>query len=134
MSFFEIIQHLRYYNLPLLQRQIVRIILMVPIYALGSALSLTHPDYAIYVNTIRDVYEAFVIHCFLQVMLDYPGGEAKVVEGILERCALPTRLPTPLGYSLAPRAAARPLLPADAAPAGRSSRTPCRSAGFPRWP
>ena len=87
LSFFEIIQHLRYYNLPLLQRQIVRVIFMVPIYALGSALSLTHHEYSIYVNTIRDVYEAFVIHCFLQVMLDYPGGESKVVEGILERWA-----------------------------------------------
>jgi hypothetical protein len=67
LSIWEIVLHLRHYNLPLLQRQIVRIIIMIPVYALGSGLSLTHPDESIYVNTIRDIYEAFVIHCFLQV-------------------------------------------------------------------
>jgi Organic solute transporter Ostalpha len=69
----------------LLQKNIIRIIIMVPIYAFGSALSITQPNLSIYINTIRDVYEAFVIHCFLQVMLDYPGGEQKVVEGILDK-------------------------------------------------
>ncbi len=34
---------------------------------------------------VRDVYEAFVIHCFLVLMLDFPGGEQKVTEGLLAR-------------------------------------------------
>lgn len=90
---YEVIKHLQYYNLPLLQRQIIRILIMLPIYGIGSALSLTAPSVSLYLATVRDVYEAFVIHCFLQVMLDYPGGEAKVVEGISERPKL--RQPVP---------------------------------------
>lgn len=76
--------HLVYYSRPLLQRQIVRIIMIVPVYAICSAFSLTFEHYAVYINTIRDVYEAYCIHCFLVLMLDFPGGEPAVVDGIKE--------------------------------------------------
>jgi len=85
VSFWEMYKHLQYYNLPLLQRQVIRIIFMLPIYAFMSALSLSFEEYALYFAMLRDVYEALVIHCFLQMMLDYPGGEQKVVEGIVDR-------------------------------------------------
>lgn len=64
--------------------QIIRIILIIPVYALCSALSLLLDEYSIYINTVRDVYEAYCIHCFLALMLDYPGGEHAVVNGIRE--------------------------------------------------
>lgn len=67
LTFFEVYRHLQYYNLPLLQRQIIRIVLMVPIYGIGSAWSLTQPHWSVYLATVRDIYEAFVIHCFLEV-------------------------------------------------------------------
>ena len=38
-------KHLQHYSRPLLQRQIVRIIVIVPVYALCSALSLTFEHY-----------------------------------------------------------------------------------------
>ena len=50
-------RHLQYYNLPLLQRQIIRIVLMVPIYGVLSALSLTQPHWSVYLATVRDIYE-----------------------------------------------------------------------------
>jgi hypothetical protein len=93
LTIYEVIKHLQYYNLPLLQRQIIRILIMLPIYGIGSALSLSAPSASLYLATVRDVYEAFVIHCFLQLMLDYPGGEAKVVEGISDKPKL--RQPVP---------------------------------------
>ena len=93
LTIYEVIKHLQYYNLPLLQRQIIRILIMLPIYGIGSALSLSVPSASLYLATVRDVYEAFVIHCFLQLMLDYPGGEAKVVEGISDKPKL--RQPVP---------------------------------------
>ena len=78
-------RHLQHYNRPILQRQIVRIILIIPVYAVCSGLSLTFEHYAVYINTIRDVYEAYCIHCFLVLMLDFPGGEAAVVDGIKDK-------------------------------------------------
>ncbi len=40
--------------IPLLQRYIVRILFMVPMYSICSFPSLIHPDQAIYWNTVRD--------------------------------------------------------------------------------
>lgn len=91
--------HLRFYNLPLLQRQIVRIILIVPIYALGSLLSLLFPAGSLYFNTVRDVYEAYVIHSFLALMLDFPGGEPAVVRGIADQ----PKLKHPIPFCCLPR-------------------------------
>jgi hypothetical protein len=76
------VRHLQNYSRPLLQRQIVRIVFIIPVYAVCSALSLSFEVYAHYVDTVRDVYEAYCIHCFLVLMLDFPGGEAAVVEGV----------------------------------------------------
>ena len=90
-----IFKHLQHYNRPLLQRQVVRIILIVPVYAVCSALSLNFEHEAVYINTIRDIYEAYCIHCFLVLMLDFPGGEAAVVEGIKEKGLL--KHPFPCG-------------------------------------
>lgn len=67
-------KHLQYYNLPLLQRQIIRIVLMVPIYGVTSAWSLTHPHWSVYLATVRDCWEAFVIHCFLVRGCAFPPG------------------------------------------------------------
>lgn len=42
------------HSILLLQRYIVRIIFMVPMYSICSFPSLIHPDQAIYWNTVRD--------------------------------------------------------------------------------
>ena len=53
----QIYQHLKHYYCPSQQKWIVRILFMVPIYALSSWLSLKFHNHAIYFDTIRNVYE-----------------------------------------------------------------------------
>jgi len=83
----QIYQHLRWYSLPSEQRWIVRILFIVPIYSFDSWLSLLFfsKDIYIYFNTIRDVYEAFVIYSFLSLCYEYLGGESNIMAEIRGR-------------------------------------------------
>ncbi|KAG0354677.1 hypothetical protein BG005_006301 [Podila minutissima] len=60
-------------KMPNQQRYIVRMLLMVPIYAISSWFSFVYVREAIYYETIRILYEAFVIASFLILMLQYLG-------------------------------------------------------------
>jgi hypothetical protein len=53
----------QHYHKPTLQLYIIRILIIVPVYALLSWLSLTFPSIAIWFNTIRDVYERHATRC-----------------------------------------------------------------------
>lgn len=53
-----VIAHILQYREPVLQRYTIRIVLMIPTFALSSFVSLVAPDASFYVTTIRDVYEA----------------------------------------------------------------------------
>ena len=68
-----ILQHLRHYKHPILQRYAIRIILMVPVYAVDSYISLWVPEYAFYINSCRDVYEAYVIYNFVAMVRSASG-------------------------------------------------------------
>lgn len=78
IALYQICMHLRLYNEPALQRYIVRIVFMVPVYAVASFLSLVNPSNSIYYESIRDVYEAWVIYNFLALLLVYVGGPGAV--------------------------------------------------------
>ncbi|KNC55239.1 transmembrane protein 184a [Thecamonas trahens ATCC 50062] len=71
--------HLHHYTHKALQRYSVRILLIVPVFALGSLLSLLYPNYALYFATVRDLYEAWVLYCFLHLMIGYGGGDSAIV-------------------------------------------------------
>jgi len=75
VSLYNIFMHLRFYNSPQFQLWIVRILIVIPIYGLTSFLALRFMDSALYLETIRDVYEAFVVYCFLKLLLNLMGGE-----------------------------------------------------------
>jgi len=75
----SIFMHLKNYRKPMLQRMVIRIMLMVPIYAVSSLISLFSLDAAFIIDVIRDVYEAFVIYCFFQLLLGYLGGERSLL-------------------------------------------------------
>jgi hypothetical protein len=79
LSVYNIYQHLQHYSRPQLQRYIVRILVIVPVYALGSFLSLKFVKQALYFDTIRDCYEAFVVYSFLALVLSFAGGESVCV-------------------------------------------------------
>ncbi|GAQ82047.1 hypothetical protein KFL_000980340 [Klebsormidium nitens] len=82
ISAYEIAQHLDSYTKPLEQKKIIRILMMVPIYAVDSWLALRFKNVAIYINTLRECYEAYVIYSFFEYLLAYVGGETRLGEEI----------------------------------------------------
>ncbi|KAL1724837.1 organic solute transporter subunit alpha/Transmembrane protein, partial [Schizophyllum commune] len=79
VSAFSIYLHLKNYRKPALQRMVVRIMVMIPIYAVASLISLFSLEAAFFIDAIRDVYEAFVIYCFFVLLLVYLGGERSLL-------------------------------------------------------
>ncbi|KAF5353742.1 hypothetical protein D9758_008638 [Tetrapyrgos nigripes] len=70
---------LKNYRKPILQRMVVRIMVMVPIYAVSSFISLFSLEAAFFIDAVRDIYEAFVIYCFFVLLLSYLGGERSLL-------------------------------------------------------
>jgi hypothetical protein len=60
----QVAQHLENYRMPRLQRHVIRILFMVPIYAVDCWLALRFKDSTIYFDTVRECYEAYVIYNF----------------------------------------------------------------------
>lgn len=73
-------RHLKNYTNPAIQKHVIRIAMMVPIYAIGSWLSLRYKDHALYIDLLRDCYEAFVIYSFVWMLSAYAGGDAKLLD------------------------------------------------------
>ncbi|KAJ7394956.1 transmembrane protein 184C [Pitangus sulphuratus] len=71
ISLWGILQHLVHYTQPELQKPIIRILWMVPIYSLDSWIALKYPNIAIYVDTCRECYEAYVIYNFMVFLSNY---------------------------------------------------------------
>ena len=57
--------HLANFTTPKIQRKIVGILWIVPIFAIDSWLSLRFIKASVYLDMFRDCYEAYVIHLFL---------------------------------------------------------------------
>jgi hypothetical protein len=55
-------KHVQYYTKPHLQRMIIRILLIVPMYSCWSFMSLVVPGKSDYFDLVRDCYESFVIY------------------------------------------------------------------------
>ncbi|KAF5952076.1 hypothetical protein HYC85_010020 [Camellia sinensis] len=89
LALLHIYRHLLNYTEPTYQRYIVRIIFMVPVYALMSFLSLVLNESSIYFNSIREIYEAWVIYNFLSLCLAWVGGPGAVVLSLSGRVLKP---------------------------------------------
>lgn len=70
-SFWQITQHLVYFNKPYLQKYIVRILWMVPIYSMNAWIAMVVPKAGVYLDVCREAYEAFVIYSFMKYLLNY---------------------------------------------------------------
>lgn len=79
ISLYGIIMHLKHYNQPHIQVYIVRILWMVPIYSMESWLCLRYHSNAIYIETLRDFYESYVLYSFLQFLIQVLGGEEELI-------------------------------------------------------
>ncbi|XP_047120802.1 transmembrane protein 184C [Schistocerca piceifrons] len=75
ISIWEIIQHMVFYTKPHLQKHIIRILWMVPIYALNAWIGLLCPQQSIYYDSLRECYEAYVIYNFMTYLLNYLNAE-----------------------------------------------------------
>ena len=82
------------YRKPLLQRYVIRILLMVPIYAASSWASVESLTAAFYLDPLRDIYEAFTIYTFLQLLINFLGGERSLI--IMMHGRAPRSHPWPL--------------------------------------
>ncbi|KAK1708329.1 uncharacterized protein CLUP02_17643 [Colletotrichum lupini] len=71
LSFYLVFMHSINYTKPREQRQIIRILFMVPVYAASSFLQLWYYWHAVYFQLMSDCYEAFAIASFFSLMCHY---------------------------------------------------------------
>ncbi|GJR79809.1 LAZ1 homolog 1-like protein isoform X1 [Tanacetum coccineum] len=80
LSTYLIFEHLAAYNQPEEQKFLIGLVMMVPVYALESFLSLLDADDAFNYEIIRDWYEAFALYCFARYLIACLGGEKSTIE------------------------------------------------------
>jgi len=80
MSLRLVYLHLTHWHMPDVQKYVVRILWMVPLYSVQSYLSLRFHDARIYIDAIRDFYEAYVIASFVYYLMELLGGQERLVE------------------------------------------------------
>jgi hypothetical protein len=73
LTMFHMTSHLRNYHAPVVQRKVIAILWMSPIYAVTSFLSLVVPVLEGYLSIIKDFYEAYVIYTFLAFLIAVLG-------------------------------------------------------------
>ena len=77
---FQLYMHWRHWSHPASQKLIVRILLMVPVYAISSWVALLELEYSTYIDFVRVCYEAFTLYTFMVLLTQYLGGHEGVVE------------------------------------------------------
>jgi hypothetical protein len=77
--------HFTHWYMPKVQKYVVRIIWMVPLYAIQSWLSLRFRDSRIYIDAARDLYEAFVISSFVYYLIELLGGQEQLVRTLRQK-------------------------------------------------
>ena len=70
----QILQHLIHYRQPALQKFVVRILWMVPVYAVNSWCGLRFKHISLYLDVLRESYEAFVVYSFVKYLMTYLGS------------------------------------------------------------
>jgi ABC-type sugar transport system permease subunit len=71
IAVFLIFQHATHYSKPWEQKHIIRILFMIPVYAIVSFVSYMFYKHAIYWEVLRDCYEAFAIASFFTLLCHY---------------------------------------------------------------
>lgn len=79
--------HLTHWYMPQVQKYVVRILFMVPIYAIQSYLSIVFHQNRVYMSTIRDFYEAFVIASFVYYLMELLGGQEPLTRLLATKAA-----------------------------------------------
>jgi hypothetical protein len=69
ISIWHMMSHLRKLNEPMIQRKIIAIMWMVPIYSISAWLGLVFVGAQAYLSLIKDIYEAYIIYTFLSFLI-----------------------------------------------------------------
>mmetsp|Transcript_23584 Transcript_23584/g.42531 ORF Transcript_23584/g.42531 Transcript_23584/m.42531 type:complete len:431 (-) Transcript_23584:51-1343(-) len=85
-------KHIRYNKHAIMRAYVVRILFMVPIYAMTAWLGLVQKEYAMWWDLVREVYEAFTIYAFVMFLTEYLGGVEDVKALVLARYTVGRRL------------------------------------------
>lgn len=78
LCFVQIHHHIYHNHHPETRKYIIRILLMVVVYCIESWFGLYVPSLSLYLDTIRDFYEAIVIYSFYQLLICALGGYENV--------------------------------------------------------
>jgi len=73
-----IVQHLVNYYMPQVQKYVIRILFMVPIFSIQAWFSLFFHGAAQYIRAFRELYEAFVLSSFVYYIIELLGGEEEL--------------------------------------------------------
>ena len=88
ISMWHMTSHLRNFCSPAVQRKVLAIMWMCPIYSVTSWLSLVMPQYEAGLEVIKDLYEAYVIYQFLSFCIAVLGkGDRNAVVELLAKRA-----------------------------------------------
>lgn len=77
--------HTEYYTRPKLQKHVIRILWMPSIYAVDSWLALRFIDARMYLDPVRECYEAYVIYSFVAFLMAFLEDEVGDVEDYLAK-------------------------------------------------
>lgn len=95
LTMFHMASHLNNYHEPVVQRKIIAILWMSPIYAVTSFLSLVVPVTEGYLSIVKDFYEAYVIYTFFSFLIAVLGrGDRSVAVQVLAKHADHLKNPT----------------------------------------
>ena len=90
LSMFQIMEHLITFSQPKMQCKIIRILLMVPIYALMSWMSCIFRTAAPYFALVRDMYESYALYNFFLLMIALLGGRAHLSRTLEQNAQSPS--------------------------------------------
>ncbi|PKA57459.1 hypothetical protein AXF42_Ash013647 [Apostasia shenzhenica] len=93
LSLFLVFEHLVVYHQPEEQKFLIGIILMVPVYAVESFLSLLNLEASFFCEIMRDCYEAFALYCFERYLIACLGGEENTIKLMETQSNDSSRLP-----------------------------------------
>lgn len=85
VSIYHSFDHLLNFKFPKLQAQIIRIIWMVPVYSLESVLSIKYNKYGFIFQSFREIYESYVIYCFMRFLLYHLGDEKRISDKLVKK-------------------------------------------------
>eukprot|EP01064_Diplonema_japonicum_P006112 TRINITY_DN1404_c1_g1_i2.p1 TRINITY_DN1404_c1_g1~~TRINITY_DN1404_c1_g1_i2.p1 ORF type:complete len:455 (+),score=83.57 TRINITY_DN1404_c1_g1_i2:50-1414(+) len=86
ISLVQIYDHLSHWTHPHLQKYVTRILLLLPVYAVNSSASLIAGDpVSVYLDTIRDAYEGYVLYQFMALLIELCGGDQELMRQLNEK-------------------------------------------------